>query len=101
MMGHPVPTAHSPGMSATWQRSERVLWRRSGSVVVLAGPGTDEILFLEGAGALLWELLESPLSIDHLVADAADFYAVDSGDIADEVQAFVGKMEAMGVAIRT
>jgi hypothetical protein len=100
-MAPPVPTAHSPGMSEEWQRAERVLWRRSGSVVVLAGPGPDEILFLEGAGALLWELLESPLSIDHLVADAANLYAVDPGDIAGEVQAFVRKMEAMGVVIRT
>jgi Coenzyme PQQ synthesis protein D (PqqD) len=80
-------TERLPGeVTAPWCRSERMLWRRTLSgVVVLPTDDASEPVELRGAAAGIWELLAEPMTYPDLVAAVAAMYGVREQRIAGDV----------------
>jgi hypothetical protein len=63
-------------------RGSAVLWRQSGTtVLVLPLGGDDEPLTVSGSAALVWELLDRPVTLGELSAELAGVYNTDSSTI--------------------
>lgn len=53
-------------------RSAAVLWRSTSRGPVVLVPGREHAAVLDGLGALVWELLDEPMTIDALAAAVAE-----------------------------
>ena len=84
-------------VTATWRRNARVCWRRSGLTAILAVPDGDDVLVLEGTGALTWELLDEPRSTDQLIDELAATFEVDRETVAEQLLPFLEELRAAGV----
>ena len=89
--------SHEAVVTAAWRRNARVCWRRSGLTAVLAVPDGDDVLVLEGTGALTWELLAESRTTDALVAELAEVFGVDREMVADQLLPFLDELQACGV----
>lgn len=78
-----------------WARDPRVLWRRSGSRVVLAPPGQEDTLLLEHTGALIWLLLDAPVEQEELVGILTESFDADAATIDAEVAAFLAELRGI------
>ena len=63
---------------------------------MLLPPHTDDPLVLRGVAALVWLLLEEPLSEDALVAGLAEGFERDSEEVARELRVFAADLEGWG-----
>lgn len=88
---------HEEVVTATWRRNARVCWRRSGFTAVLAVPDDDDVLVLEGTGALTWELLDAPMSTDQLIDELAATFEVDREVVAEQLTPFLDELRVAGV----
>ena len=52
-------------MTPTWRRRSEVLWRRSGSRILLRS-NDGEVVVLDGSAVEVWDLLEAPMTIGDL-----------------------------------
>ena len=64
-------------MSGAYRRSPQALWRGSSSRVVLLGPSDPDPFVVTGAGAALWDLLESPVTLGSAATLLASRYDVE------------------------
>lgn len=68
------------GGEPLWQRNEAVLWRRSGTTVLLKTPCAPDIVALDGTGTALWGELERPATLPALADRLGERF-----DVAPEV----------------
>jgi hypothetical protein len=83
-------------VTTVWERDPRALWRRSGTSVVLAAPDADEIVVLDGTGAVTWRLVADPMGEDELVGVLSDCFGVDAETVRRQVVPFLEKLRAAG-----
>jgi hypothetical protein len=67
------------------RQSPSTPWRRVGDSVILAPPGRNDFDLLTGVGALVWEILEVPATMDELTVTLADVCDAGDADIGAEV----------------
>lgn len=79
-----------------WEREPATLWRRSGRQVVLLPIDADDALLVGGVGALVWLLLETPMSEAELVDVLVEQFAADPALIRHELRAFGEELAALG-----
>ena len=92
-----------------WRRHPSTLWRRSSDRVVLLTEARDDILLLEGVGAMVWALLEEPATAAELAASLGDLTDTTAGiegttdaagpgpgTIEDVLSYFLAELEAAG-----
>lgn len=83
-------------------RSESVVARVVGGetlIVPIRGKVGDlaSIYRLNGAGSLIWKLLESPITVSQLTAKVAEEFAIDADLAQRDVQEFVREMKNVGL----
>jgi hypothetical protein len=83
-------------MTRIWRRDERVLWRRSGERRLLACPHSDELVVLDGAGALTWDLLAAPLSEQELIDALAAAHSSSDPGLSADVHGFMHDLHEAG-----
>lgn len=84
-------------MSApTYRRRPEVLWRRTLQTVLLLPPDRDDVVTVGGPGGAVWELLDTWRTVDALVELLAPRYDADPAEIARDVEALLGELEALG-----
>jgi hypothetical protein len=89
------------GLSASWCRSERALWRRTlGAVVVLPVHGPEPVA-LRGAAAGIWELLAEPMTTADLVVAVAERYGIHEEQVASDVGGTLDVLLELGALCRT
>lgn len=74
-------------------------WRRVGDDILLAPAGRDDFDHLSGTAAVLWNLLDTPSTLEVLVASLSELYSVPAESIASDVGAMVADLTRRG-AIR-
>jgi hypothetical protein len=79
-----------------YRRRPDVLWRRSLQAVLLLPPGRDDVVTVGGTGGEVWDLLDTWRSVDGLVELLAPRYEADPAEIARDVEALLGDLEALG-----
>ncbi|MGH9291700.1 MAG: PqqD family protein [Acidimicrobiales bacterium] len=98
-----VPPAATPQEDAfsegTWARSDSVYWRVAGSTLVVLGgrdgDGAPNIVY--GSGAVLWEILERPISLAELGEELSARYGVPRAIIAEDVSPVLEQLSRLGL----
>lgn len=85
----------TPDTTVVWRRRDDVLWRRSIDAVVLLPVGTSEPVSLPGTGAMVWDLLAEPATLDELVTALAEVYEGDAATIARDVVDLLVRLESL------
>lgn len=78
-------------------RHERALWRRGSHGVIALGTGAEEPVLITGAGAVVWDLLESPLSPEELSRLLGEVHGRASAIVLEEITPFVEELLNLGV----
>lgn len=79
-----------------WMRNSSVLWRRSGSSVVILSEGQADPFLLTGAGALVWDLLAEPIAAPELSELIARLCGSEPGVIARDTDPLLTELERLG-----
>ncbi|WP_326503522.1 PqqD family peptide modification chaperone [Rothia nasimurium] len=58
---------------------------------------TSEIAVLQGPSAVIWEILETPINSEDLIAEITDIYQVSHDTVAASVIGFLSSLEAQGL----
>lgn len=74
-----------------YRRSERALWRRVGDDEVVVF-GTGQLLRLRGTGRALWEVLETPLTLEAAAEVLAGAYRASPGVVHTDLVAAMAKL---------
>lgn len=84
----------------TWARTPAALWRRSGPRAIVVLPDGDDAILLEGAAAVLWMRLDSPLR----TSDLQDLLPLDPASAAppteNEVVGLLLELESLGALVQ-
>ena len=89
-----------PAADGVWRRRDDALWRRSLDSVIVFPVGTDDPVTIGGSGAVVWDLLAEPATLDELVATLAEVYEGDAASIASDVADLLSQLEALGAIQR-
>lgn len=77
-------------------QSPSSLIRRIDKDVLLASQRREGIDLLSGTARSVWELLETPRTLESLLDALAEIYAVESAVISTEVESLLRDLEARG-----
>ena len=75
-----------------YERAPNVLWRATAHTVVLLPQGEREPLSLTGSAILLWELLEEPIAIEHVVGLLAEHYGIGREEVSVAIAPFLADL---------
>ncbi|MGD9793297.1 MAG: PqqD family protein [Acidimicrobiia bacterium] len=86
--------------SEKWSvRTEGVVWRRVGDDIILMDLGPSVYHSLRGVGADVWALLaDGPLPIGDVVSKLLDEYEVEQALLRSDVESFLQRLQAAGLA---
>lgn len=79
-------------MTTRYKRAEGILSRQLPEEVLIAPFGRNDFDKLSGTAVPLWELLESPRTIEELVAILADRYSAPSSLIENDLTAILSEL---------
>ena len=82
-----------------WRVARRgdLLWRRTGSQVLVLEPGTGRLVVLEGAGIDLWDLLSSPHDVSDVISALAERHGAETAAVASDVLRALRDLGARGL----
>ena len=80
-----------------YARTDDVIEADVGGEVVLLHTQNWQYFEFDKVGAAIWNLLNSPSSLDSLVASLTEQFEVDAGRCRQETQAFLDEMVAQGL----
>ena len=78
-----------------YRRSATCLWRSFGDEVLISGPDA-QFRALAGTGAVVWRLLQAPMSGQEIVATLAEAYRSAPEVVARDVMALLGELARLG-----
>jgi hypothetical protein len=87
-------SAHQAGAAgaATWRRDPTLPFQRMSDETVVVDPRTREVHLFNATAARIWDLLETPRSVEELVRALADEYDGDPQTVRREVEGFVAAL---------
>lgn len=81
--------------TTVWERDPHVLWRRSGTLVVLKAPAADELVTLDESGLELWSELEQPVTLQEVADRLAERYGVSPSQVAADLEPLFDDLERL------
>jgi len=83
----------------TFGRSQRVLWRRVGTEVLVADPDASGISGLSAPASAAWMSLERPRTRDQLVDELVGTFGVTADEIAGHVERLLDQLVERGLVV--
>lgn len=80
-----------------YQRKQRILSASVGEEIVMMSVERGLYYNLNGAGRHIWQLLETPRSLDQIVTALAEIYDAPEEKIRVEACAFLTRLESEGL----
>ena len=77
-------------------RTPEALWRRVGDEIVIAGSGRDDFERLSPIAAVVWELLEEPITLESMVDRLAGPFDADAAVIEEDLGTMIARLVEMG-----
>lgn len=77
---------------AMLRRNDRTAWRRVENEVLIISSDSNTLTVLNDTGARVWELLDSPASVDALAVAIADEFEVDEPSARRDIESFVADL---------
>ncbi len=75
-----------------YRRAPGTLWRRIFDEVLLFPPNATEPLSVTMPGALVWELLREPISLDELIHEVASHFDAPMEQVEDDLEALLARL---------
>jgi len=94
MSAAPHPDAAA---AASWARDPGLPFQRMAEEAIVVNPRTREVHLLNETAARIWELLETPRSIDELVGALGDEFDAEPAALRREVESFVADLGGKGL----
>jgi hypothetical protein len=83
--------------TTVWSRDAGLPFQRMEEEAIVINPRTREVHLLNEQGARIWELLETPRSVDELVATLGDEFDAEPAAMRLEVESFVADLGGKGL----
>ena len=83
--------------TAALRRSADAVWTRVDDRIVISGPIQQKRIELSGIAAVLWELLENPVTIGELATSVESGYDIAKGVATRDIASFVDELLAEGL----
>jgi hypothetical protein len=83
--------------STPWGRDSALPFQRMEEEAIVVNPRTREVHLFNETAARIWELLETPRSIDDLVGALGDEFDAEPAALRREVEAFVTDLGGKGL----
>jgi hypothetical protein len=94
----PAAAGGAGGGTGGWRRDSALPFQRMEEDAIVINPRTREVHLFNETGARIWELLETPRSVDDLVRALADEYEGATAEgLRREVEAFVADLGGKGL----
>jgi hypothetical protein len=87
-------------MSDRYRRRADVIWRRSLVAIHFLAADTEHVQTLAGSGPLIWELLESPATLDELLSAARSNLDTAPADIEADIARLLEELTTLGAIER-
>ena len=85
--------------TAHWTRDPGLPFQRMDEDAIVINPQTREVHLLNGTAARIWELLETPLSINDLVSALGNEFDAEPAALRREVETFVADLGDKGLLV--
>jgi hypothetical protein len=85
--------------ATSWARDPGLPFQRMDEDAIVINPQTREVHLLNGTAARIWELLETPLSIDDLVGALGSEFDAEPAALRSEVETFVADLRGKGLLV--
>ncbi|MDH3754866.1 MAG: PqqD family protein [Acidimicrobiia bacterium] len=76
-----------------------VLVRRGLRDLYVLPPGQAAPTVVTPPGVIVWDLLADPISVDSLVAELAELFDADEGEIRSDIEPVLDELVAVGVLV--
>jgi len=86
-----------PDATTVFVRTTTPLAAEVDGELVMLDPATSRYYGLADTGMRIWQLLETPRSVEEITAVLVEEYAVDHDTCTAETLAFVGRLESAGL----
>lgn len=99
-MGEPEHEPEAPVPAATrWTRSRDALWRSTLDAVVLlsAGRSDTDPLVVDGPGVQVWDILETPATLEEIVGRLSETFEGDHDVMAQDVSTLLERLHGEGL----
>lgn len=83
-----------------WTRAGDVFWHETLGAVALLPRTAPHPLALTGSGAALWELLETPSTLEELAVELARRFAADPDEVTRDIAPVLLQLAATGAVVR-
>lgn len=93
-----LPATTSPTL---WSRDRDLPFQRMDEEAIVVNPQTREVHLLNETAARIWELLETPLSIDDLCDALEQEFEMEPAALRFEVESFVADLGGKGLIAPT
>ena len=89
----------SAAFTASWRRDTDLPFQRLDEETIVVDPRRREVHLLNETAARIWELLESPHSLDELTAQLGDEYDVGESELRAAVVECVDGLTSKGLLV--
>jgi hypothetical protein len=86
--------------SQAWRRDSGLPFQRLEEDTIVVDPKRREVHLLNETAARVWELLESPLTLDELVAALTEEYDASEDEVRASTSELVAELGEKGVFVR-
>lgn len=83
-----------------YRQNPEIAWRRIDGDVLLVDPGRSQMRQLNAVGALVWETLDAPRTLDELVDAVVARFETSAAQARTDVQAFLEKLQQRELVLR-
>ena len=83
-----------------WRRDPGLPFQRLDEDTIVVDPKRREVHLLNDSAARIWELLQSPHTIDELVAVLVEEYDAAADEVRDATSDLIAELGAKGVLVR-
>jgi hypothetical protein len=94
-----MSAATASASAGAWARDPGLPFQRMDEDAIVINPQTREVHLLNGTAARIWELLETPLSIDELVGALGSEFDAEPAALRHEVESFVADLGGKGLLL--
>lgn len=84
----------------TWHRHPEALWRRTADQVVVLPVGRDDPVVLSPTGAVIWDTLGEPRTIEQLTEVLVTVFDGDRQQVRADLVPFLEQLEQQGMVTR-
>jgi hypothetical protein len=94
-----MPTSHDLALDTPLSVSKAAVSTAIPGETVILDPTSGRYFGLDGVGARVWEMLQQPTNLAHMIAAITAEYAVDAETCERDLRGLLSELQARGLVI--